>query len=161
LLDFKEYAGDVHVQFSLSDSDRRQTAANEWFYDLRTRVHPYLKQLRGNCTSTGVPEVKVAILDTGVFFKEILCSKHYGEQIAECRSWCDRADSPQAGDATSFENDLDGHGTQSAAVFMDVAPKAQLYVAKIFEGRQAKTNSSNNTANDVTRQRIANVSLKY
>jgi hypothetical protein len=43
---------------------------------------------------------------------------------------------------------------------MDVAPKARLYVAKIFEGRQANRQGYTITANEITQQRIANVSLQ-
>jgi hypothetical protein len=105
-------------------------------------------------------KVKVAILDTGVFFDQALRSERYGKQLAECRSWCNQADASRDDKETSFEDDSDGHGTQSAATFMDVAPKARLYVAKIFEGRQANRQGYTITANEITQQRIANVSLQ-
>jgi hypothetical protein len=105
-------------------------------------------------------KAKVAILDTGVFFDKALRSERYGKRLGECRSWCDQTDESRDGKGTSSENDCDGHGTQSAAVFMDVAPKARLYVAKIFEGHQANRQGQNITANDVTQQRIANVGSK-
>lgn len=73
--------------------------------------------------------VKVAVLDTGLQLPETFQHNYvqYGYVAAsKCKSFCSKEH-----DATPWNRDKDGHGTQICQILHDVAPNAEIYVAKI------------------------------
>lgn len=78
--------------------------------------------------------VKIAILDTGVD----LAHPDFGkvdpvdpdnrilrDRVKECRSFVGGKDG---------DRDFSGHGTHSVALLLNLAPKADIYVARVVEG---------------------------
>jgi subtilisin family serine protease len=80
----------------------------------------YDKFVTGNLTTTTT--VKVAILDTGIdaTHPDVRESKH---QIKAFKSWLTSGDT----------HDSFGHGTHIAGLLLELAPDAELYIAKIAE----------------------------
>jgi hypothetical protein len=67
------------------------------------------------------PVVKVAILDTGI---DLLHQDF--RDVGTSKNFCD-------GDNSDVQ-DLDGHGTQVASIVLQLAPNAQLCIARILDG---------------------------
>jgi hypothetical protein len=67
------------------------------------------------------PVVKVAILDTGIDL-----SHQDFQDIKISKNFC-------GGDDSNVQ-DLDGHGTQVASIVLQLAPNAQLCIARILDG---------------------------
>ena len=111
---------------TLSDS-RLGSAADEWFRRLEP-VHDVLKE------RLGTRQTKVAIIDTGVdhTHAEITQSIESGRIFAGMGF---------PSDLDPFE-DVHGHGTYAASVFLKTAPNALLCIARICETEE-KFKSSN------------------
>ena len=97
--------------------------------------------------------VRIAILDTGIELPEVAFWA-YRDRIREQKSWvtdddCD--DFIQRGD-----RDIDGHGTHGAALLLQVAPEADIFVARVFRDRKE---SRGDIMAEVIHNRIANVIL--
>lgn len=99
-------------------------------------------------------KIKIAILDTGVNLPEGT-DLTYGDQISECRSWLTTTE-PEGVPFDGFDGngDTDGHGTHATGLLLDLAPRAAIYVARAFEGRNEKQGKEMATA---TQKRIEQV----
>lgn len=126
---------------------------------LKNEVHPIFFPRELN-----VPPVRVAILDTGANFDDRTSRYLYDNRIVDYWSWCATPNSAQGKSMFSGRNrnilpegrDLDGHGTHVMSVLLEVAPFCEVYIAKVFEGRNDMKDdvSSANTA-----QRVSNVGV--
>ena len=101
----------------------RSQTADDWFHILGSRVHEAVERRRRDDDR----RVKVAILDTGVdgghpmFFNQTLDDYH-------CKNWS----------STSRATDDEiGHGTHVAGLVVQVAPKVELYIGKVFDSTHA------------------------
>ncbi|CEJ88375.1 hypothetical protein VHEMI04702 [[Torrubiella] hemipterigena] len=91
--------------------------------------------------------VKVAVLDTGLQLPEHLQAAYIDDGAiasTHCKSFC--------GAEMDWNVDSDGHGTRVAGILLDVAPKVELYIAKVCQ-RQSDFVSGSNAAN--TQRNIA------
>lgn len=86
--------------------------------------------------------MKIAILDTGVDATHPLVREHK-ERIQGYESWTvsDIAD-----------QDIDGHGTHATFLVLDVAPNADIYIARVAEGSESELEMA---------QRVAKVISQY
>ncbi|CEJ81249.1 hypothetical protein VHEMI01389 [[Torrubiella] hemipterigena] len=78
--------------------------------------------------------VKIAVLDTGFQVNEALLANLIDAgriASAECKRFC----RPEH-DLETWNIDVDGHGTYVGQIVLDVAPTAQLYVAKVLQRRE-------------------------
>ena len=107
---------------------------------LRQNARPSLAEtVRGNPT----PEkIRIAVLDTGIDLADVMI-KAAKSRIIQERSW-----------VGSPENVTDnyGHGTHVTRLLLQMAPAAEIYVAKITD---------NKNVNPENMSRIADVSLPY
>lgn len=89
--------------------------ADNWFERLRNDVFPFLPQKRkeGKC-------VKIAILDTGIDMSEPFISTNSTRITTQTF----------LSNETSVE-DVHGHGTHTAALLLQIAENADIYVARI------------------------------
>ncbi|KAJ2981443.1 hypothetical protein NUW58_g6689 [Xylaria curta] len=77
---------------------------------------------------TQLPDrIRVAILDTGVDVKDIMIKGALGSRIKDRRSF--------VGPSPSNRIDTYGHGTHVARLLLKMAPAAEIYIAKISEGK--------------------------
>lgn len=107
--------------------------------------HDYIKDYVGSTT------VRIAVLDTGVNSSHsgIATAKNKGkikmhkrsnkkssgqESDSWCKNWIGR-------DEHNVE-DKDGHGTHVADLIHRTAPEAEIYIARISEGREFSLNSA-------------------
>lgn len=97
----------------------RSRAADEWFFNVSTRVHPVLERR----SFSDDEKVRVAILDTGIDASHSVFSGCAFDEN-NCHDWTNSND-PTV--------DIVGHGTHSAALVLKVAPNASLYIAKVFD----------------------------
>lgn len=99
--------------------------------------------------------VKIAILDTGAKLGKHACSL-YGSKIKEYRTWL-QPEEAHLSRAIPGGHDGDGHGTHSAAAFLKSSPAlVEVYIAQVFDKRDASYNVQSNSA--VYKTNIANVS---
>ena len=59
---------------------------------------------------------------------------------------------PEDGDLTKGDQDLDRHGTHAAALLLQTAPNANIYIARVFKDRKE---SKTNVAAQIIYQRVA------
>ena len=124
--------------------------ADEWLDKLKLEVHPLIKrEMVGSGT-----QVRIAILDTGLELPED-CQCIYSDRIRECRSWLD-AFGLEDGNPETGNIDVDGHGTHSTGLLLEVAPNAEIFVARVFESRGEKQGKQ---ATEATQVRVSQVSV--
>ena len=85
--------------------------------------------------SPGKPRVRIAILDTGLnrdhqAVSEMLAKPNRDRRIKARECFIPAA---ELDDDEDPDNDPDGHGTHCAMVVHQVAPNADIYVARIFK----------------------------
>ena len=82
--------------------------------------------------------IRIAILDTGSSLPQV-ARWSYEDRLLSFKSWLTSA--PEDGDLTRGYQDLDGHSTHVAALLVQTAPNADMYVARVFKDRkESKTN---------------------
>lgn len=91
----------------------------------------------------GYVRVKVAIIDTGIDASHPLLKIFEENGQIRCKSWID---------GEPANTDDNGHGTHVAHSLLKVAPRAELYIAKVF-----KTGEENEL--EQNKRLIANVGL--
>jgi len=112
----------LDAEFSDS-SNESSSNADTWLIRLRKEVHPEVSRRLG-------PPVKIVVLDSGIdMTHKDICNR--SEQLIDFQDW---TKSPPISEV----RDHVGHGTYNAALLLDVAPQAEIYVAKVFESRTAK-----------------------
>jgi len=132
---------------------RRSEYANELMSTLEENFLSNIRALRGNAPQIGLAEtqagmqppksserIRIAVLDTGVDLADTLI-KTVKSRITEMRSW---VGSPE--DCS----DNYGHGTHVARLLVKMAPTAEIFVAKITNGKNIEPENMS---------RIAKVSL--
>lgn len=93
--------------------------------DLKASVHTYIKKPLGYLRDEDNPPVKIAVLDTGVDSKvPFIKGAMKINRIKGLRSFVKGDESTEDG----F-----GHGTHVTALLLNVAPDAQIYVAKVAQ----------------------------
>jgi hypothetical protein len=102
---------------------------NSWFYSLNKETQELLKPLRRERGK----RVKIAILDTGIdlnhrYFQDET-TKRKIKRIKAVEDFVD-----PAGDA----HDICGHGTHCVGLLRQVAPEADIYVARVTEDWEGK-----------------------
>ena len=134
--------------------------ADDWFQFLRLDVHPLVKTgqtdnikspLPGIFPSSGA--IRIAILDTGISFPEEAEDIGYTDRIIETKSWLGGSANTDP-ELERGDLDLDGHGTHAAALLLHVAPDADIYVARVCEG---KRELKGRIMADVFHKRVADV----
>ena len=76
---------------------------------------------------------KIAILDTGIDLSHIDMQAQE-ERIKSVRSWVGGGN----GKEDRKGGDWYGHGTHAAGLLLDIAPQADIYIARIAEGGELK-----------------------
>ncbi|MCJ1475861.1 hypothetical protein MMC13_004525 [Lambiella insularis] len=123
--------GSILTLFGSHDGDSNDTAAisamNSWFGEFNSKTQALLAQGRKPMGR----RVKIAILDTGIdlahpdFGKIDSAHPEYGiprDRVKQCKSFVNSKDG---------DRDTSGHGTHSAALLLKLAPKADVYVARV------------------------------
>lgn len=85
--------------------------------------------------SSILPNVKIAILDTGVDIQHPYIDAR-SANIPDRYNWINDDETANV----RLVSDLSGHGTFAASLVLDYAPDAQLFVAKIAEKEPLKAN---------------------
>jgi subtilisin family serine protease len=99
----------------------RSTGADAWIAELKSTVHTYID--RPSKYPRRIPAVKIAALDTGIDLKHpFINGALKSKRIQVARSFVNNDDSPE---------DSFGHGTHVTKLILDVAPDAELYIAKV------------------------------
>ena len=85
--------------------------------------------------------IRIAILDTGIDKSSgsilgAFAMKRLQKQY--CQSW--------VGDDPTNVHDTHGHGTNTAGLLLEVAPHAEIYVAKVFSGSSFGVEEAKNVA---------------
>ena len=124
--------------------------ADEWLKTLKQRVHPLIT--RPNMGS-GTERIRVAILDTGLELPED-CRSDYANQIRGCRSWLG-VDENEEGNSETRNFDVSGHGTHSTGLLLEVAPNAEVFVARVFENPDKREGQQ---TIETTQRRVSQVS---
>jgi subtilisin family serine protease len=85
--------------------------------------------------------VRIAILDTGIDMNHVdmLSEK---DRIKKVYSWVDGKN----GEEDRFGGDISGHGTHIASIVLDIAPNADLYIARITKTRLLNEGQTNQIA---------------
>lgn len=126
--------------------------ADEWLETLKKEVHPLIiRETEGPC----IERIRIAILDTGLQLPEE-CGFIYSDRVRECRSWVGPLGNGDGdGDLENGNVDINGHGTHSTGLLLEVAPNADIFVARVFEDLDAKQGRRRMEA---TSQRVSQVS---
>lgn len=141
-------------------SDETRHAARTWRRHLEgvhdAVQHPRFERLPQELQRSN--RVKIAILDTGLQLPEYLQEAYIAENkiaLTHCKSFCSQDN--------DWNVDIDGHGTQIAAILLDVAPKVELYVAKICQSRKDFASHKNalQTQQNVAQVRTLHASHPY
>ncbi|KAF6826078.1 subtilase [Colletotrichum musicola] len=124
--------------FDHQDEDKleKQEAAKEWLEHL-DGVHDLVYECQELCGEAAMQaaRVKVAVLDTGFQPPEVLQENYEAESRINLQQSGTFVSSTK-GDATHDWNvDCDGHGTRVGQILLQVAPAADLHVAKVFRTR--------------------------
>jgi hypothetical protein len=80
--------------------------------------------------------VKIAILDTGVDHKHVFIDGAKSGEVPRLIECCSFVGDSDGATDNSRTQDTDGHGTHIAGLIMDLAPCAEIYVAKISNERK-------------------------
>lgn len=102
--------------------------------------------------------VKVAVLDSGINlnhpdFKEARVTRFGNEKLTRARGERAQLDRINANGLRNFVagtqgkddvRDLDGHGTKVAGLILRLAPRAELYIARVCDGRELSGDSEEN-----------------
>jgi subtilisin family serine protease len=110
----------------LSDTEK-------WLLDLVNYVHPLSEKSPAEASKPFTNKilgrngsVRIAILDTGIYLSGYALHAH-GDRVKGFKDWI-------LGEKNGNQwTDSDGHGTHSATLLMKVAPKADIYMARVFE----------------------------
>jgi subtilisin family serine protease len=107
----------------------RHQWADKWMRDLKSCM---AKRIKKEDEPRTMPPVKIAILDTGVDYTHPHVQALKTRGVLVGRRGFVNAEEEDSEQATQ---DNDGHGTHIAWLIFQVAPKAQIYIAKISEGK--------------------------
>ncbi|KAF1829667.1 hypothetical protein BDW02DRAFT_602366 [Decorospora gaudefroyi] len=105
-------------------------AAATWF-DWHNNALSRIKVLRGS-VGPDSPQVKIAILDSGIELPQSSLDMYDTEPQIQYRSWVD--DNPQWRDEA-------GHGTHLAVLLRKIAPSAIVHVGRVFKKRPTKSSA--------------------
>lgn len=99
-----------------------------WFYDLKTQVHALLEPLRKDRCK----RVKIAILDSGLDLNHPEFLDRQSKRIKRIRAVEDFVEKGGTGQDTC------GHGTHCLGLLRQIAPEADIYVAKVVKDAEGK-----------------------
>ena len=142
------YVPQANIRHSSQDAD-------DWFRLLEDRVTGKNKVMDRRRKDND-KKVKVAILDSGIDASHPQFSKYpmdggmsrfrgFGDH--NCRDWT----------GSSATHDRVGHGTHAAALVLKVAPKAELYIAKIFNSKDGDANTPHHVAEVSTTSKFMSI----
>ncbi|RDW85691.1 hypothetical protein BP5796_04016 [Coleophoma crateriformis] len=127
-------AGDVDEVYdeniSYDEPEDRSTHADDFLTRMRQFTDAHIKSLK--ClVGTSIPKqnqldrkIRIAVIDSGVRKDDSrICGWRTGGSIKDCRNFS----SPHPEDW----NDEIGHGTMVSCLLLDIAPEAELYIAKV------------------------------
>jgi subtilisin family serine protease len=98
-------------------------SADSWIANLKSTLHTYIE--RGSKYPRRIPAVKIAVLDTGIDLNHpFINGALKGGRIRLAETFVNNDSTAQ---------DCFGHGTHVANLLLNIAPDAELYVAKVAE----------------------------
>ncbi|KAH8587056.1 hypothetical protein B0O99DRAFT_694834 [Bisporella sp. PMI_857] len=168
--DSDEAGGRLLGSFDTEESDLQESASLEWGRTFKTLSQIYGSRFQHTLSDE---PVKVAIFDTGIdrthpdFQYPRSKPKRSGtispvrgeveqiKRIKACQNFCD--DRKDVEDVT----DIDGHGTHVAGIILQLAPAAELYIARVCEGDERYGRSpSASKANEANEKLKSSVDTK-
>jgi subtilisin family serine protease len=115
-----------------ADFTRKDDTADKWFKQL-TRVHAAVTNSR---SPSDFRPVKVAIIDTGIYWQHPEFKKHIAEGALSKRR-CEAFPKPHKPCDVTLTldpcDDKHGHGTHAASVLLQTAPDIELYIARVAD----------------------------
>ncbi|SCV25224.1 uncharacterized protein FFB14_00117 [Fusarium fujikuroi] len=112
------------------DSEEEKGQKADFFFSQLEDFHKSCAERAASIQSISPKPVRIAVLDTGInktsgSVRGGLRKKRIKHQ--NCRSW--------VGNDTNDVHDNDGHGTTIAELILRAAPEAEIYICKVFNGR--------------------------
>ena len=114
----------------------KQTAADRWLQELEDRTHPLVDEK----ADADHPRVRIAVIDSGID-GTVEALQHFRVRIKAIRDWkhpsgCLEHRSTWGLRTTHLERyglDVTGHGTHLTSLILNVAPWADVYIARIVD----------------------------
>lgn len=115
------------------DSGRESALAEQWLEGLND-VNKTISKIPPAPGCLRPRPVRIAVLDTGIDGDSVFFSSPVRRaRIREWKDWVDNSDMPV---------DLNGHGSHTVSLVMKVAPRADIYVARIAKDTSTLRNST-------------------
>ncbi|PMD24617.1 subtilisin-like protein [Hyaloscypha hepaticicola] len=115
-----------------SDVSDKAKWADEWMKMFSKNIKDMFEKEREG----SMGRVKIAILDTGVDHKHLLIDGAKSGEVPRLIECCSFVGDSDGATDNSRTQDTDGHGTHIAGLIMELAPCAEMYIAKISNDRK-------------------------
>lgn len=101
-------------------------------------MHDLYYECQDRCNQNGISttgRIKIAVLDTGFHLPEALGENYREEGRINLRESESFVSATEEGYRCGWEVDRDGHGTRVGQIILQVAPVADLHVARVMRTR--------------------------